>query len=59
MFPGGGGFVVLDDPFTDMDKERRDRACRLLSEFSKTNQVIFVTCDNRYMEQLKGNVIEL
>lgn len=59
LFPDGGAFVVFDDPFTDMDEDRRDRACALLKEFAKTNQVIFVTCDSMYKERLGGNVIEL
>lgn len=57
LFPDGGGFVVFDDPFTDMDEERRERACKLVQEFSEKNQVIFVTCDERYLEMLSGKVI--
>lgn len=50
LFPKGGGLVVFDDPFTDMDKERRIAACRLVQEFAKENQVIFATCDEQYAE---------
>lgn len=50
LFPHGGGLAVFDDPFTDMDKERRMAACRLVQEFAKENQVIFATCDERYAE---------
>lgn len=59
LFPEGGAFVVFDDPFTDMDEARRERACALLREFAKTNQVIFATCDSTYKERLGGHVIEL
>ena len=58
LFPNGGGFVVFDDPFTDMDAERRARACSLLKEFAENNQIIFVTCDQNYADTLKGNIID-
>lgn len=38
------GFIVLDDPFVDLDVERRERAKSLLQEFAGTHQVIFITC---------------
>ncbi len=59
IFPNGGGFVLLDDPFTDMDPDRRSHACKLVEEFAKNNQVIFVTCDDIYTTMMKGNVIRL
>lgn len=58
LFPNGGGFAVFDDPFTDMDAERRARACRLLKEFAENNQIIFVTCDRSYADTLQGNFID-
>ena len=44
LYPRGGGFAVFDDAFVNMDPDRTDRACDLIKEFSKKNQVIFVTC---------------
>jgi exonuclease SbcC len=41
---GMEGFLVLDDPFTDMDPPRRHAAERSLGEFAKQHQVIFFTC---------------
>ena len=58
LFPNGGGFAVFDDPFTDMDAERRARACSLLKEFAENNQIIFVTCDRSYADVLQGNFID-
>lgn len=44
IFPKGGGFAVFDDPLVNMDPERTERSCKLLKEFAKKNQVIFITC---------------
>lgn len=60
LFPNGGGLVVLDDPFTEMDENRTKQACKLVQKFADAgNQVIFVTCDNKYKNLLSGNVIEM
>ena len=58
LFPDGGGLAVFDDPFTDMDAERKARACNLVKSFAENNQVIFATCDRSYIDMLGGNVIE-
>lgn len=58
LFPEGGGLAVFDDPFTDMDANRKEKACALLNEFAKDNQIIFVTCDRSYKDALKGNFID-
>ena len=57
LYPEGNGLAVFDDPFTDMDPERTKQACELIQEFAKNNQVIFVTCDNKYETMLDGNCI--
>ena len=60
LFPNGGGLVILDDPFTEMDENRTKQACKLVQKFADAgNQVIFVTCDNKYKNLLSGNVIEM
>ncbi len=59
LYPKGGGLVVFDDPFTDMDAKRAARACSLVQKYSQNNQVIFVTCDEKYKDLMKGNVIEI
>ncbi len=58
VFPNGGGLLVLDDPFTDMDKKRANQACRLVKRFAdKGNQVIFTTCNPVIAQKLGGNLI--
>ncbi len=59
LFPEGGGLIVLDDPFTDMDAERTAQSCRLVQECAKRHQVIFLTCHEEYAGMLDGNVIRL
>lgn len=60
LFLNGGGLVVFDDPFTEMDENRTEQACKLVQKFADAgNQVIFVTCDNKYKNMLSGNIVEL
>lgn len=59
LFPEGGGLAIFDDPFTDMDPERVKQACALIQEYAKNNQVIFITCDDKYKKLLDGKEIEL
>ncbi len=56
LFPDGGGLAVFDDPFTDMDPERVQQACELIRKFAENNQVIFITCDEKYTDYLPGKV---
>ena len=57
LFPEGGGVIVLDDPFTDMDAERTAQSCELLKKCAKKHQVIFLTCREDYISMLNGNRI--
>lgn len=59
LFPDGGAVVLFDDPFTDMDPRRTAQACRLLQRFAQRNQVLFITCDEKYTDLLSGNVISI
>lgn len=59
LYPDGGCVAVFDDPFTDMDPVRTRQACALLQSFAEDNQVIFVTCDDKYTDMLQGNVIKI
>lgn len=59
LFPNGGGVIVLDDPFTDMDAERTEQSCVLVKECAKKHQVIFLTCREEYLGMLSGNEIIL
>lgn len=47
------GFAILDDPFTDMDPDRRIAAGRCLGEFAKRSQVLFFTCHPEHRRELE------
>ena len=53
------GFVVLDDCLVDLDPERKDSAVKIIKEFARNNQVIFLTCNPETAQTLSGNIIEL
>lgn len=59
LFPDGGGMIVFDDPFANMDSERTARSCELVNECAKKNQVIFLTCSESYIDLLGGNLIRI
>ena len=58
VFPEGGGFAIFDDPLANMDPGRTVKACELLKEFAKKNQVIFMTCDPKYLDLLDAKANE-
>lgn len=57
LFPDGGGVIIFDDPFTDMDAERTAQSCELIKECAARHQVIFLTCKKDYLDRLDGNRI--
>ncbi len=61
IYPQGGALLVLDDPFTEMDPDRTKQACTLVQQFvDRGNQVIFVTCDEKYLQMFSEyNKIEM
>lgn len=59
LFPDGGGVIVFDDPFTDMDADRTAQSCELIKECAKQHQVIFLTCREDYLDMFNGNKIAL
>ena len=59
LFPEGGGVIVFDDPFTDMDAERTAQSCKLMKECAQRHQVIFLTCKEEYVAMLDGNCTTL
>lgn len=59
LYPKGDGLAVFDDPFTDMDPKRVQQACKLIMEFAQNNQVIFLTCDEKYKDMMNGNIIAI
>ena len=59
LFPEGGCVAIFDDPFAFMDAARTKEGVKLLERFAEKNQVIFVSCDDRYPGLFEGNVIRL
>ena len=59
LFPDGGGVIVFDDPFTDMDAERTVQSCELIKECARRHQVIFLTCKEEYIDMLGGKEIRI
>ena len=59
LFPGGGGFLVLDDPLTDMDAERTEQACRLIQVCARRHQILFLTCREEYLSRLSGTILNI
>lgn len=57
LFPDGGGVIVFDDPFTDMDADRTAQSCELIKECAKQHQVIFLTCKEEYTAMFNCNAI--
>lgn len=59
LFPDGGGVIVLDDPFVNMDAERVERSCELVKECAKRHQVILLTCKEEIAGKLGGNILKI
>ncbi len=57
LFPDGGGVIVLDDPFANMDADRTAGACELFKDCARRHQVVFLTCKEEYTDMMSGNVI--
>ena len=50
-------FLVMDDPFVDMDPGRQSSAANLLKEYSKTKQLIIFTCHPTHADLMGGNKV--
>ncbi len=44
MYRAEKPFLVMDDPFVNLDEEKRQRAMRFLEEVSAEYQIIYLTC---------------
>ncbi|MBT5269010.1 MAG: AAA family ATPase [Candidatus Marinimicrobia bacterium] len=53
------GFLILDDPFVDLDPRRQELAVNVIKDFAKDKQVILFTCHPSHAELLGGNKIQL
>jgi exonuclease SbcC len=56
---GKSGFLILDDPLVDMDPDRQALAAEQINEFSKTRQVIFLTCHPQTAEMLNAKCVKM
>jgi hypothetical protein len=52
----GGGFLMLDDPFVQFDKDRMAVAASIVREFSDKAQVIVFTCHDHHAARLEAEV---
>lgn len=46
LFKDAKPFVILDDPFVNLDDERTAEALELLKELGKDRQIIYLTCNS-------------
>lgn len=46
LFSGEVPFVVLDDPFVNLDESKTSKALEILQEFTKKYQVIYFSCNS-------------
>ena len=46
MYPNESLFVVLDDPFTNLDEEKIENGLKLIKKISERYQVLYLTCHN-------------
>jgi len=53
------GFIIMDDPFVDLDLQRQELAAQVLQGFAKNKQVILFTCHPSHAELLGGHQIQL
>ena len=44
LFRGAKPFVLLDDPFINLDDRHTQEALRLLHDLAKDRQIIYLTC---------------
>lgn len=53
------GFLIMDDPFVDMDPARQQKAGELIRNFAEEKQVIIFTCHPSHAEVMGGNQVVL
>jgi recombinational DNA repair ATPase RecF len=51
LFAGENPFVILDDPFINLDNERTKQALLLLRTLSENRQIIYLTCNSSRIPQ--------
>ena len=53
------GFLIMDDPLTDMDASRQQSAANCIKQFATEKQVILFTCHQSHADILGGNRLSL
>ena len=54
----GPGFIMLDDPLVNLDKDRMAEAADILRKFSERSQVIFFTCHDHHAARLQSPAMD-
>jgi uncharacterized protein YhaN len=44
MYQGEKPFLVLDDPFVNLDEDKMEKGTRLLKQISREYQILYFTC---------------
>jgi DNA repair exonuclease SbcCD ATPase subunit len=53
MYPEEKPFLILDDPFVNLDEEKMERGNELLNQISKVYQILYFTCNaSREVEEV-------
>lgn len=52
------GFLMLDDPMTELDDSRKGATSQLLNEVASTRQVFVLTCHQSHQELLGGHLVK-
>ncbi len=53
------GFLLLDDPMTDLDETRQQSTVNCLTDYADSKQVIIFTCHQSHAQQFGGNKINI
>ena len=51
LFKNETPFVILDDPFVNLDEGKTSKALEVLNEFAKKYQVIYFVCNSSRIEK--------
>ncbi len=46
LFTGETSFIILDDPFVNLDDARTERALTLLEKLAGTRQILYLVCNS-------------
>ena len=55
----GATLLLLDEPFSALDEEMRDRMLEILLEFAKNKSVIYVTHNVLEAEKISNRIIKM